>query len=607
MLKQMSFKKMVGLFLGISVICLLLSLYVLAWSEPTSGPPGDNVPTPINVGTNPQAKAGRITATEFYDYNNPEWYVNPAGQSVFSGNVGIGTTNPGYKLDVVGQINSSGGLCIGGDCKANWGEVAATGYWTQSGSNLYTKDTGWNVGIGTTAPGAKLDVAGAQFDQSPASGNYWVNYYLGRNADPNPGDIILLIPNPAGTVTGSFMEGTITASRGSTGAYRSLKQWHISVSRAYTTNEGSITPLSQETAMIKLVTCDYNGQNYIAIDTSAIGASAHRWKFTGSWLNTINSQKPTLIPRASCSNIADYKTYHALGNQIAIDTSGNVGIGTTNPGYKLDVVGQINSSGGLCIAGDCKANWGEVVATGYWIQSGSNLYTKDTGWNVGIGTTAPGAKLDVQSGNVQLSGGYGLDWENDPWGGSGDDAWIKYIQDGSGEDTELQIGVSNDANDNIAFYQSGAERMTIYNGNVGIGTASPGQKLDVAGNIRVTGDWYWLPSSNFQLYASANNQEWSFDLRNTGTYTGTYWQVWSDTHSSILAVRGDTGNVGIGTTNPAEKLHVAGNLRVDGNSNTCHLVAFPDPGTCPSGYYTWDAVASGPSGYMMCCKVDNPL
>jgi len=42
-----------------------------------------------------------------------------------SGNVGIGTNNPGYKLDVQGgQVNAYGGLCINNDCKTSWSSVS---------------------------------------------------------------------------------------------------------------------------------------------------------------------------------------------------------------------------------------------------------------------------------------------------------------------------------------------------------------------------------------------------------------------------------------------------------------------------------------------------
>lgn len=53
-----------------------------------------------------------------------------------TGRVGIGTILPSYKLDVQGgQVNASGGLCINGDCKTNWGQVA--GLWTDAGSSIY--------------------------------------------------------------------------------------------------------------------------------------------------------------------------------------------------------------------------------------------------------------------------------------------------------------------------------------------------------------------------------------------------------------------------------------------------------------------------------------
>jgi hypothetical protein len=68
-----------------------------------------------------------------------------------------------------------------------------------------------------------------------------------------------------------------------------------------------------------------------------------------------------------------FTTGHAMTEDpdMVIATNGNVGIGTTNPGKKLDVQGgEINASGGLCINGDCKSTWSEVQAgsvekTGY--------------------------------------------------------------------------------------------------------------------------------------------------------------------------------------------------------------------------------------------------
>jgi len=89
----------------------------------------------------------QIAGTEYMriDGNRPGYH----------GYVGIGTTTPGYKLDVNGSINASSAICIAGNCVASW---ASAGQWATSGSNIYY-NTG-NVGIGTAGPGAKLDVAG---------------------------------------------------------------------------------------------------------------------------------------------------------------------------------------------------------------------------------------------------------------------------------------------------------------------------------------------------------------------------------------------------------------------------------------------------------------
>ncbi|OKP95642.1 tail fiber domain-containing protein [Paenibacillus sp. P46E] len=69
----------------------------------------------------------------------------------------------------------------------------------------------------------------------------------------------------------------------------------------------------------------------------------------------------------------------------------------------------------------------------------------------------------------------GIIFPANPGGGGSDLAWIKYYPR-TGEDCTLEIGTSNDANDHISLNASG---------NVGIGTLTPADKMDVDGELRV--------------------------------------------------------------------------------------------------------------------------
>lgn len=95
--------------------------------------------------------------------------VNGTGNSYFAGKVGVGILNPIEKLEVAGNVKGTG-LCIGTDCRTTWpagGGIGGSG--TANYMSKFTAATtignssifdNGNVGIGTTSPSEKLEVAG---------------------------------------------------------------------------------------------------------------------------------------------------------------------------------------------------------------------------------------------------------------------------------------------------------------------------------------------------------------------------------------------------------------------------------------------------------------
>jgi hypothetical protein len=188
----------------------------------------------------------------------------------------------------------------------------------------------------------------------------------------------------------------------------------------------------------------------------------------------------------------------ALGSPImSLVNGGNVGIGISSPSARLDVAGNIFSRPGgatgavaeltadassgangiSLIAGFASGGFGPIRL----LTSGTERMRIDSSGNVGIGTSSPGARLDVK-GLVRSSIGTGTGA-----GGAG----YAFYQFGTSATASENWHIGAEGDGSFRFYNqgfgAGLERMRIdASGNVGIGTNSPGVRLDVAGGaIRV--------------------------------------------------------------------------------------------------------------------------
>tara|TARA_B100000963_G_scaffold269116_1_gene237236 strand:- start:1698 stop:6923 length:5226 start_codon:yes stop_codon:yes gene_type:complete len=489
-----------------------------------------------------------------------------------NGDVGIGNASPGKKLHVTGDIQAQDIFTDGGLKNIN-----SIGTFVNLGTNeiylgvngttqLYVSSNN-NVGIGTQPSSSyKLHVNGSIAGQQIYSSSL-------ESATINATNKLGIKQNNPQVVLDINDTGAIQLPKGTT------------------TQRDSLPTIRQGMVRYNTTTEQFEGYG-----------AGNAW---GSLGGVKDIDQDTFITVSDGTTDTDEIKFFA-GNtsteKMIIKSSGNVGIGTTSPGEKLEIkqgnitITQHNSGYGseiyglmfkngqhnrtLYVAGETYGGGGitdrhlyigyteDSTITNSSYTNGAIITVRGDG-NVGIGTTSLKAKLDIgfsgETGSLLRLG------TDRPWhftcDATGSSANLNLLSSAAGKNFNIGLDQGVDGG-------SGTVTHTLLTCHLNTGTASYVRVYDKLGIGTIPNKALHLHhSSDVAIKFSRGTME-SHYIRKTGDYLRFYGDDFS---TIIFELKNNTnggnscnfpsGNVGIGTSSPGSsyKLDVNGNIRVNGN------------------------------------------
>ena len=447
------------------------------------------------------------------------------------------------RADLTGSLRVTQNAAVGGT-------LAVTGTSTLTGNATLAG----RLGVGTAAPDAAVHLAGGSWDLAAGEGDFKV------------GDAAQRLK--IGVALGGAGGGDVRI-RAHGGTNRLIL------------GSGTADVLAVQNGRVGIGTLDPKASLHVPESGIQIGASST----VANNFHFVSDEVPSGAPRA----LRLYGGNYGSGTHLlSVTATGRVGIGTTVPAAQLHATthiavgpivsgpgnGKLEASGPvaeLSLIRRSLTAWPAAPAAGdrwvwfnhdgtmrLWTEAyGDTLAATATG-RIGIGTTSPAARLHVNGGAIMPSAGNssaaGIMFPENPGGGGGDSAWIRYYAR-TGEATTLEIGTANDADDHIALMSSGG---------VGVGTVAPEDKLHVHGALRILTDTNPIRfTAGWSGHADANKAEIAND---TGSY------------KKLMILGNTSGGGGVRRVGVWDELAVHGKLFVDNDIVLAASKSFYSPG-----------------------------